>query len=195
MQFPGTKDLSLLAAALAMVGLLSSCSKHRETGDENGESAAKHMVGETPDDGQDIAGQNKQHTVSAILQSEPNCVHAGEAFQLDLRIQIAPGWHIGAADKPTGVAAATKIDLRLPVGLEQTSRWEADEKPIPDSSVSDLAFVHTDRVTFHCKARAVGNFQSERATICSTLHYQACNQFICRIPETLELETEIQLIK
>jgi hypothetical protein len=79
--------------------------------------------------------------------------------------------------------------------MEQIEPWQADDQPMPDPHAKDLAFVHTGEVSFHCVGKVLGSVSSEHATIRCVLGYQACNNFMCRMPEKLESETEVHLTK
>ncbi|HEX4071444.1 MAG TPA: hypothetical protein VHX68_09750, partial [Planctomycetaceae bacterium] len=77
---------------------------------------------------------SQQSPVTATLQTDKNAVRDGDAFTVTVNVQIAPGWHIYAVDRPTGVALPTKIRLELAAGLESTGKWTSPEPSLDDSS-------------------------------------------------------------
>ena len=62
--------------------------------------------------------------MTATLQTDKNAVRDGDAFTVTVNVQIAPGWHIYAVDRPTGVALPTKIRLELAAGLESDRQMD-----------------------------------------------------------------------
>jgi DsbC/DsbD-like thiol-disulfide interchange protein len=137
---------------------------------------------------------SQQSPVTATLRPEKNAVRDGDTVTLTVDVQIAPGWHIYAVDRPTGVALPTKIRLELPAGLESRGKWTSPEPALDDSSAGEPAFVYHDAAAFQQTIRVKQGAAVGPMAIRAELSYQVCDRFSCRAPTALKLQTSIQIV-
>jgi DsbC/DsbD-like thiol-disulfide interchange protein len=140
-------------------------------------------------------GPSQQSPVTATLRPEKNAVRDGDTVTLTVEVQIAPGWHIYAVDRPTGVALPTKIRLELPAGLESTGKWTSPEPSLDDSSAGEPAFVYHDAAAFQQTIRVKHGAAAGPMVVRAELSYQVCDRFSCRAPTALKLQTSIQVVR
>jgi DsbC/DsbD-like thiol-disulfide interchange protein len=115
----------------------------------------------------------------------PSKLPAPGMMTLLIRVKTAPGWHIYAADRPAGAAQPTRLELKLSDGVETVGDWlypEASPGAGKGQAVyeGDFAFRRRLKVT---DAAVAGQFKVE-----CEIHYQACDPFSCRPPESLHVE-------
>jgi DsbC/DsbD-like thiol-disulfide interchange protein len=140
------------------------------------------------------AAPDDNSPVRATLRTDKNAARDGETFAVIADVQIAPGWHIYAIDRPTGPAVPTKITLDLPAGLESAGGWTSPE-PAPDSSsAGPPAFVYHDAVAFRQTIRVKHGTPAGPIVIPVEFRYQVCDQFSCRPPATRKLRTSIEVV-
>jgi hypothetical protein len=136
-----------------------------------------------------------QHSpVTATLRTDKNAVRVGESFTVTVDVQIAPGWHIYAIDRPTGLALPTKIRLELPGGLESAGAWTSPEPALDDSSAGEPAFVYHGTASFQQTIRVKQRAPAGPMVIPLEFRYQVCDRFSCRAPADLKLQTEIRVV-
>jgi DsbC/DsbD-like thiol-disulfide interchange protein len=136
-----------------------------------------------------------QHApVKVTLRTDKTTVRDGESLTVTVDVQIAPGWHIYAIDRPTGLSLPTKIKLQLPAGLESTGDWKTPEPALDDSSAGEPAFVYHGTAAFKQTLRVKQGTPAGPLAIPVEFRYQVCDRFSCRAPTALKLQTSIQVV-
>jgi hypothetical protein len=187
-----------LRSMLVVVALILSSACDRSTDD-----AGDHRI--APIDRRDpvIANVDKQlevpitnriSPVTASLRVEKTDVRRGEDFTLVIDVQMAIGWHIYAMDRRAGAAAPTKIRLQLPKGLETDEIWTSPEPMLSPLLQGEPVFVYEGNAEFRCPVRILRDAPLTRLPVRCAFVYQACDQFSCRPPEDVALETEVHVI-
>lgn len=130
--------------------------------------------------------------VAIAAEVVPAHVKPGETLRLNIRTQMAPGWHIDSVDAPPGITTRTKLALEVPAGMELVGDWilPAAQPPIGgprgvDVYEGDVLFAHDVRLT---DSAAVG-----RNTLSCKVTYQACDAMQCRRPTTARVEADIEV--
>src|SRR5690242_9450873 len=62
--------------------------------------------------------------VVAQAALRPAADRNGSKVELVIGVRIAPGWHIYAADGPTGSGIPTALKWKLPDGIEAVGEWQ-----------------------------------------------------------------------
>jgi DsbC/DsbD-like thiol-disulfide interchange protein len=168
----------LLPISLAAALMLVAC--HRESPDSASDRSTPKATLNSP--------------VSAWLKCDKNQVHLGEIFTVELGARITPGWHIYAMDRSTGSSLPTSIGLNLPAGLERSSEWAAPEPSLDEVVLGQPSFIYTGNVTFRCQLQVAHDSHTGSLTIRGELKYQACDRFNCHPPDSINLETNVQVI-
>lgn len=110
-----------------------------------------------------------------------------------IRVKTAPGWHIYAADKPAGTSQPTRLDLQLPEGVEAEGDWiypEATKSGVG----SDGKFVYEGDFAFRRRLKVSEGTPRGRFNVGCEIHYQACDPFSCRPPETATVEATADVV-
>jgi hypothetical protein len=131
--------------------------------------------------------------VTATLQPSKTIVHPGETFEIAVTIQIAPSWHIYAVNRPAGISAPTVVSLELPACVEQAGEWKYPDPLLDAAETERPTFIYTDQTIFRRPVRVSSTAGSGKLKMGGKLQYQACDPFSCRPPETIELQTEVQV--
>jgi DsbC/DsbD-like thiol-disulfide interchange protein len=158
----------------------------------------------SPEESQELEKEYQQHKkeadgdsiaspVAATIKPSSSPVHAGEVFEIVVTIDIKPGWHIYAVNRPAGISAPTAISLELPVGVEQAGKWNYPDPQLDVSASERPTFIYTNQTIFRCPVRVSSNAEPGEHRIGGKLQYQACDLFSCRPPDTIELQTDVQI--
>jgi DsbC/DsbD-like thiol-disulfide interchange protein len=115
----------------------------------------------------------------------------GSKVELVIEVQIAPGWHIYAAEGPTGSSIPTALKWKLPDGVEATGEWQY---PKTSRGAQEQAEIYEGHVTFRRSLRITERAKPGPLEIHGELTYQACNAFRCRPPESLALSARGEVV-
>jgi DsbC/DsbD-like thiol-disulfide interchange protein len=124
----------------------------------------------------------------------PAEVQAPGTWTLLVRAKTAPGWHIYAAGQPAGTAQPTRLDLQLPDGVEAEGDWIYPEAT-KGNVASDGQSVYEGDFTFRCRLKVSEKAPLGRLKVGCEIHYQACDRFSCRPPESLTLEAAADVVQ
>lgn len=134
---------------------------------------------------------DSQITASATVN--PSKVRAGETVTLRVDVQIEPGWHIYAIDRPTGPSIPTSIHFDLPKSLAWDGDWSGSEPTLDDANPQEPSFVYTSSASFSRRVRVAKSAESGIATLGGNVRYQACDRFSCRAPTQLPLKAQVTI--
>lgn len=135
-----------------------------------------------PPDGQPVA---------AAISVQPETAAPGSEVLVSVGIRIAAGYHIQGAGPTQGPFQPTGVDLVLPDGFVPVGGWQM---PAPTVTRSGER-IYTDAVVFLRRCRVPLDVRPEGVSIAASLHFQACNDDVCRPPATLTLATPIRVVK
>jgi DsbC/DsbD-like thiol-disulfide interchange protein len=137
---------------------------------------------------------NGTSPVTASVRTDKTDVRRGGEFNLLIEIQIAAGWHIYAMDRRASAAVPTKIRLQLSKGLESSEKWTSPEPMLSPMLHGEPVFVYEGKATFRRAVRILPDAALTSLPVRCTLVYQTCDQFSCRPPAEIKLETKIRVI-
>jgi DsbC/DsbD-like thiol-disulfide interchange protein len=129
--------------------------------------------------------------VVAQAALRPAATRNGSKLELAIEVHIAPGWHIYAAEGPTGNAIPTSLKWKLPDGVEAAGEWQY---PKTDRGAEEQAEIYEGKVTFRRPLWITERAQPGPLELCGELTYQACNAFRCRPPESLALSAKGEVV-
>lgn len=119
---------------------------------------------------------------------------AGDKCQILIRLTIQSDWHIGANPALDETGYPTKVEWKSKQGTKLTQvKYPPGKKFTPDEgTVQSVYDGKVDiRGTLDVPASAAG--MGEEVEI--VVHYQACNDKICRIPTTVKLAAKLPVAK
>lgn len=131
--------------------------------------------------------------VTPHVTVDPASVRAGSVFTIRVEVQIQPGWHIYAVDKPTGPSIPTSIDFKLPKTLSWDGDWAVSEPALDDAHPDEPAFVYQGSASFSRRVHAARDAPSGAVSLRGKLGYQACDKFSCRAPTHTDLQANLKI--
>jgi DsbC/DsbD-like thiol-disulfide interchange protein len=137
--------------------------------------AAGCAIVSKPDAIPEVYDPSPAQPVTATMLPDHTKVHAGDRFQLLVRVRIAGGFHIYSTNTPHGPFSPTRLSLVLPDELEAVGDWAV---PAPTVTRSGER-VYTDSVLFRRPMRIRLNAATKQLFIEGELLCQACNQDLC----------------
>jgi DsbC/DsbD-like thiol-disulfide interchange protein len=137
-------------------------------------------------------GHQQPLAAGAILI--PATLTAPGTTTLLIRVRTAPGWHIYAVDRPAGTARPTRLELQLPDGVEPEGDWELPEPKIGEVGSSGQ-LVYEGDFRFTRRLKVVETASAGQLRVGCEIHYQACDPFSCRLPESLKVEASADVVQ
>jgi DsbC/DsbD-like thiol-disulfide interchange protein len=192
-------------AILAVLSLtLVSCSQSTKTGtvaeevttvDAGAEEATTADIAVEQTATSPVVTQSTDGLVAASLEPDVRQLRPGTVFSVSVRMQIAPGWHIYAVDKPAGTNSRTSLKIEAPEVIAQDGEWILPEPSLVVAGLEKRNFIYHGEPTFVCLLRVAADAEPGERTIRCRLRYQACDRFSCRPPEEMVLATTVQFGK
>ena len=121
-------------------------------------------------------------------------VYPGDGFKLYLSVQIEEGWHIYSLQPLDGnELLATQIILEDNV-FESSGDWqESSPSLIQDDAQAKRVKAHTHIAEFHKNFHIPENFNPGSYRINGKLHYRACDNKLCTLPQNLPFVSRIHV--
>ena len=121
-------------------------------------------------------------------------VYPGDGFKLYLSVQIEEGWHIYSLQPLDGnELLATQIFLEGNV-FESSGDWqESSPSLIQDDAQAKRVKAHTHIAEFHKNFHIPENFNPGSYRINGKLHYRACDNKLCTLPQNLPFVSRIHV--
>lgn len=136
-----------------------------------------------------------------FAQGIPNLVQAefypprvrlgvGETVPVELRISIAPGWHINSVQPNVPFLIPTELQLVAPPGVVVEVTWPPPERVSLPLSQEPLELYRGD---LEVKLVLVGEEGLTAGTVSAVLRYQACDDEVCVPPAELQLALPVEV--
>ena len=121
-------------------------------------------------------------------------VYPGDGFKLYLSVQIEEGWHIYSLQPLDGnELLATQIFLEGNV-FESSGDWqESSPSLIQDDAQAKRVKAHTHIAEFHKNFHIPENLNPGSYRINGKLHYRACDNKLCTLPQNLPFVSRIHV--
>jgi hypothetical protein len=130
--------------------------------------------------------------VSATLRLSRTEAKIGESIEVMVQLDVAAMWEIRPFDAHPEIAA-TRLELRLPDGLQSEGGWGAPE-PIR-SVAADGHPAYSGKVVFTRSAVVTGSATGGENSVRCRVTYQACNERQCLPPTAVELSVPVRIEK
>ncbi len=144
-----------------------------------------------------VSAENKpsdKDLVKAEAHLSVDRLPAGDKCQILIRLTVQPEWHIGANPPLNEEDFVTKVEWKGKLGSKLTQvKYPTGKKFVPKGSAPQLVYDgKVDiRGTLEIPANAGGSDEEMEIVV----HYQACNDMICRIPTTVKLAAKLPVAK
>ena len=123
-----------------------------------------------------------------------NPAYPGDRFKLYMSVQIKEGWHIYSLqpmDENKLLATQIMIDDNI---FEGQKHWqESPTRLIQDDAQQKLVKAHVTTAEFHNSFRVPENTRSGNYSIKGKLLYQACDNNLCTLPESLPFDSQVRV--
>lgn len=134
---------------------------------------------------------SEQEPVSVQVGMMPSQVSPGETSSLVVQVKVARGWHIYGRQPHRGVAVPTKLEVKLPAGVEVAGDWIADDAVVDPASGG--ASIYRNQVVFRQRLRASPSATQGEHTLSVKLIYQVCDEAICSPQQVQSHSTELRV--
>lgn len=139
----------------------------------------------------DARASSPRVTAEAFLASAR--VPVGGEVELAIRVTIADGWHINAAEVLEAYLEPTVVTL----GGEASVVLAGTVYPPPRSAQRELSAgtmpVYTETVWIRCRLQPKHDASLGRVTVPLEVHVQPCGQSECLAPSVLDLPLEVTI--
>jgi DsbC/DsbD-like thiol-disulfide interchange protein len=120
--------------------------------------------------------------------------YPGDRFKLYMSVQIKEGWHIYSLHPMDGnelLATQIVIDVNI---FEGQQHWqESPTRLIQDDAQQKLVKGHVTTAEFYNSFRVPENTRSGIYSIKGNLLYQACDNNLCTLPESLPFDSQVRV--
>ncbi len=137
---------------------------------------------------------NEKDLVKAEAHLSVDRLPAGSKCQILIRLTVQPEWHIGANPPLNEEDVVTKVEWKGKLGSKLLQvKYPVGKKFTPEDGTPQLVYDgKVDiRGTLEIPADAGGSNEEMEIIV----HYQACNDKICRIPTTVKLAAKLPVAK
>jgi len=133
---------------------------------------------------------SRTEPVTAAMKADRDTVHAGESFEVLVRVRIAAGHHIYSTNTIDGPFTPTTLDLILPAELEPVGKWVA---PKPTTTKTGDR-IYSDSILFRRSLKVRLNTLPGLLSIKGELRCQACTEELCWPPGKIGVSTTVAVV-
>jgi hypothetical protein len=130
--------------------------------------------------------------LNIIMDRDP--AYPGDRFKLYMSVQIKEGWHIYSLqpmDENELLATQIMIDDNI---FEGQKHWqESPTRLIQDDAQQKLVKAHVTTAEFYNSFRVPEQTRSGNYLIKGKLLYQACDNNLCTLPESLPFDSQVRV--
>lgn len=128
------------------------------------------------------------------VMADKDPVYPGDRFRLYLSAQIEEGWHIYSLQPLDGnELLATQIILDETVFASAEPWQESATHLIQDDAQEKLVKGHVNTAEFYNSFHVPKNFKSGNYALNGKLHYRACDNNLCTLPQSLPFTSPIHV--
>jgi DsbC/DsbD-like thiol-disulfide interchange protein len=130
--------------------------------------------------------------LNMMMDRDP--AYPGDRFKLYMSVQIEEGWHIYSLQPMDGnELLATQIVIDYNIFKGQKHWQESPTSLIQDDAQQKLVKGHVTTAEFQNSFRVPENTRSGNYSIKGKLLYQACDNNLCTLPESLPFDSQIRV--
>ena len=130
--------------------------------------------------------------VTAGVAPQPARVAAGETVTVFVKARIAEGHWIYALEKSGSKNLPTRMEDSVSAALEALGPWRS---PAPKTQEDGSRTLTGDEVFFQRQYRIATDARAQKHKLRFKLEFQVCNDMVCWPPETIDMETELEVVK
>ena len=133
-------------------------------------------------------------SVKLNMTVDRDLAYPGDHFKLYLSVQIEEGWHIYSLQPMDGnELLATQIVIDDNIFEGQKCWQESPTSLIQDDAQQKLVKGHINTAEFYNSFRVPENTRSGNYSIKGKLLYQACDNNLCTLPESLPFDSQVRV--
>lgn len=139
-----------------------------------------------------MLGSSSKTTVTWNVS--PREIPAGSTFEIQLKVEVAAGWHINSHSSPNENLIVTTFELEKNKGFELIGVSYPKGKTIKFDFSDEPLDVYQGTIIIVCTAKAKGTHPPGVDTLHSTLTVQACNDRMCLAPSGIVIPVAVHII-
>ena len=139
----------------------------------------------------EVAAPSEKKRVTAAVAFQPASPAPGETVTVFIKVRIAEGYWIYALEKSGSENLPTRIEAKLPSEIEQDGPWRGPEPKLK----SDGARTIFGEALFSSRLLISGFSQPAKHKLRFRLEFQVCNDLACWPPESIDMETDMEVVK
>jgi hypothetical protein len=139
-----------------------------------------------------VAKPSGKTRVTAGVALQPARAAAGESVTVFVKARIAEDHWIYAMEKSGSKNLPTRVDESVPSALESRGPWRS---PAPNTQEDGSRILAGDDVLFQRQYRIATDARPQKYKLRFKLEVQVCNDMVCWPPETIDMETELEVVK
>jgi len=139
-----------------------------------------------------VAKPSGKTRVTAGVALQPARAAAGESVTVFVKARIAEGHWIYAMEESGSKNLPTRIEDSVPSALESRGPWRS---PPPKTQEDGSRTLTGDEVFFQRQYRIATDARAQKSKLRFRLEFQVCNDMVCWPPETIDMETELEVVK
>lgn len=136
------------------------------------------------------AKPNEKDLVKAEAHLSVDRLPGGDKCQILIRLAIQPEWHIGANPPLNEDGYPTKVEWKAKQGTKLTQlKYPQGKKFTPEEGAVQMVYDGKVDIRGVLEVPTAAGGMNEEVEI--IVHYQACNDTICKIPTTVKLTAKL----
>jgi DsbC/DsbD-like thiol-disulfide interchange protein len=191
---PWSSPLACLICLVGCVRPATTTAVGKQAADKQTQAPVEAETAQTPSEEVEVSEPAPSNPVAAAAAILPATFKAPVTATLVIRVRTAPGWHIYAVDHPTGTAQPTRLELKLPDGVEPEGEWLNPEASL-SAGAGKGQFIYEGDFTFRRRLKISEQVEPGRVEIGCQINYQACDPFLCRPPESLTVRAAAEVVQ
>jgi DsbC/DsbD-like thiol-disulfide interchange protein len=133
---------------------------------------------------------NRRPVVAGAALAPAKAV-AGGTLTLVVKAEVAPTWHIYAADETSGSSIPTTLKLTLPSGVTTSGDWTY---PTPAPGPTGDGWIYAGALTFRRTLKVSADAAAGPIDVTCVFGYQACDPSTCRPPAKITLKAKAEVL-
>jgi hypothetical protein len=140
----------------------------------------------------DVASPSDTNRVTAALVAHPKPARYGETITLFVKARVAPGCHIYALEDSGSKIMPTSLTNRPSHFFKPDGPWRGPQPKVKDDGSRTLSGDILFQRRYNIVDQGIGPMFGEKIAV--DLTFQVCNEALCWPPETIHLETLINVL-
>jgi cytochrome c biogenesis protein CcdA/DsbC/DsbD-like thiol-disulfide interchange protein len=126
--------------------------------------------------------------------AEASGAHPGTTFRVAVQARLDPGFHVNSNEPLEPFLIATELNLDPPAGMELVELAWPQPIMLSQTGADEPLAVFEETFVIGASLAVDGGLEPGQYTVPGVLRYQACDETMCYLPATADLEFSISVI-